>query len=266
MLEYNLRARSFVKGYHVWFRGPKRKFKTMGYRLRGPKQQLNMMGLREAVGLLEPRPRLQAFDPNSDEGPPLSSNTCHLNSVCYEGGLLSVSGTRCAHLLNINGSKLASHARIPNGTLNTRPFGESVLLNDTRSDRVSNLGRDGESGSFPIEHYDEGDLLNSHLPQDHAPASMWTGSVPLGRRLDRRRVIPRYRLGLRPQQLQDPQDHQPDDGRTQHHTRSGSLAFLATRASASAAWRQPLALISAPSNQDERSQSIRCWSLRISSL
>jgi hypothetical protein len=181
VLEYDLRARSFVKGYHVWFGGPKRKLKTMGYRLGAPKRKLKTMGLREAVGgLLEPMPRLRAFDPNSDEGPPLSSNTCHLNSVSYEGGLLSVSGTRCAHLLSINGSKLASHARIPYGTHNARPFGEGVLLNDTRSDRVSYLGGDGESVSFPIKHYDEGELLNSHLPHDHARQAFGRGLCLLG--------------------------------------------------------------------------------------
>ena len=52
-------------------------------------------------------------------------------------------------------SKPASHARIPYGTHNARPCGEGVLLNET-SNRVSYLGRDGESVSFPIKHYDEG--------------------------------------------------------------------------------------------------------------
>src|SRR3712207_8402511 len=125
---------------------------------------------------------LQAFDPNSDEGPPVSSNTCHLNSVSYEGGLLTVAGTRCAHLLTINGPKLASYARIPYGTHNARPFGELVLLNDTSSNRVSYLGRDGESVSFPIKRYDEGRLLNSHLPQDHARQAFGRGLCVLGER------------------------------------------------------------------------------------
>jgi hypothetical protein len=180
VLEYDLHTRSFVKGHHVWFRGPKRWLKAMGFRLRGPKRRHNMMGLREAVGFLEPMPRLQVFDPNSDKGPPVSSNTCHLNSVSYEGGLLTVSGTRCAHLLTISGSKLASHARIPYGTHNARPFGEGVLLNDTSSNRVSYLGRDGESVTFPIKHYDEGQLLNSHLPQDHARQAFGRGLCVLG--------------------------------------------------------------------------------------
>ena len=180
VLEYNLRTRSFVKGYHVWFQGPKRHLNMMGFRLRGPRRHLNMTGLCESVGLLGPMPRLQVFDPNSGEGPPVSSNTCHLNSVTFEGGLLTAAGTRCAHLLTINGSKLASHARIPYGTHNARPFGEGVLLNDTSSDRVSYLGRDGESVSFPIKHYDEGKLLNSHLPKDHARQAFGRGLCVLG--------------------------------------------------------------------------------------
>ena len=180
VLKYDLRTHSFVKGYHVWFRGPKRQLNMMGFRVRGPKRRGSMMGLREAVASLAPMPRLQAFDPNSDEGPPASSNTCHLNSVTCEGGILTVSGTRCAHLLTINGSKLASYARIPYGTHNARPFGEGVLLNDTSSNRVVYLGRDGESVSLPIKHYDEGKLLNSHLPQDHARQAFGRGLCVLG--------------------------------------------------------------------------------------
>ena len=180
VLEYDLRTRSFVRGYHIWFRGPKRRLNMIGFRVRGSKRRLNMMGFRGAVGFLKPMPRMQAFDPNSDEGPPVSSNTCHLNSVAYEGGLLTVAGTRCAHLLTISGSKLASYARIPYGTHNARPFGEGVLLNDTSSDRVSYLGRDGEPVSLPIKHYDEWQLLNSHLPKDHARQAFGRGMCVLG--------------------------------------------------------------------------------------
>jgi hypothetical protein len=183
VLEYDLRTRSFVKGYHVWFQGPKRQLKAMGFRVRGSKRQLKTTGLRGAANFLEPMPRLQAFDPNSDEGPPVSSNTCHLNSVFYESGLLTVSGTRCAHLLTINGSKLASHARIPYGTHNARPCGEGVLLNDTSNNRLSYLARDGGSISFPIKRYNEEKLLNSHLPQDHTRQAFGRGLCVLGKGL-----------------------------------------------------------------------------------
>jgi hypothetical protein len=165
VLEYDLRARLFVKGYHVWFRGPTR--------------HLNMLGFREKANFLGPMPRLQIFDPNSGEGPP-ASNTCHLNSVFYESGLLFVSGTRCVHLLAINGSKLSSHFRIIYGTHNARPFREGVLMNDTRNDRVSYLDRRGEVLSLPIKRYDERELLNAHLPQDHARQAFGRGLCVLG--------------------------------------------------------------------------------------
>jgi hypothetical protein len=165
VLEYDLRTRSFVKGHHVWFQGLKR--------------HLNMMGFRETVNFLRPMPRLRTFDPNSTEGPQ-ASNTCHLNSVFYESGLLSVSGTRCVHLLIINDSKLTSYARLPYGTHNARPYGDGVLYNDTRNNRVSYLGRNGRSITLPIKHYDERALLNSYLPQDHARQAFGRGLCVLG--------------------------------------------------------------------------------------
>jgi hypothetical protein len=165
VLEYDLRARSFVKGYHVWFRGLTR--------------HRNMMGFREQLNFSPPMPRLRIFDPNSDEGP-LEGNTCHVNNVFYEDGLLFVSGTRCAHLLAINDSKLSSHARIPYGTHNARPFRRGVLINDTRNDRVSYFDHRGEVLSFPIKRYDERELLNSGLSQDHARQAFGRGLCVLG--------------------------------------------------------------------------------------
>lgn len=165
VLEYDLRARSFVGGYHVWFEGPKR--------------YLNSIGYRGKLGVA-PMPRLRAFDPNSDKSLPAWSNTCHLNSVFHKDGVLFVSGTRCARLLEISGSKLSSRARINYGTHNARPFGEGVLLNDTRKDRVRYLSRDGKDISLPIEHYDERKLVNSNLPQDHARQAFGRGLCDLG--------------------------------------------------------------------------------------
>jgi hypothetical protein len=164
VLEYDLRARSFVKGYYVRFRGLAR------YR--------NMLGFREKANS-GPMPRLRIFDPNSDEGP-ASSNTCHLNSVFYDKGVVFVSGTRCAHLLAINDSKLSSHFRIPYRTHNARPFREGVLMNDTDDDSVSYLDRRGEILSFPIKRYDEREVLHAHLPQDHARQAFGRGLCILG--------------------------------------------------------------------------------------
>lgn len=166
VVEYDLHKGSFVRGYRMSFRGLTR--------------YLNMRGFRGVRTLgAPPKPRLQMFDPNSYEGPP-SSNTFHLNSVFFEDGALFVSGTRCAHLLRINDSELSSYARIPYGTHNTRPFEEGILMNDTRSDHVSYLARREEDVSLPIKRYDERELLNSHLPQDHARQAFGRGLCVLG--------------------------------------------------------------------------------------
>jgi hypothetical protein len=166
VLEYDLHARSFVKGFYVWFGGLTR--------------LLNMRGYNMNVNLFSPMPRFRIFDPNSGEGLPATSNTCHLNSVFYESGVLFVSGTRCAHLLAINDSKLSSYARIKYGTHNAQPFGEGVLVNDTRNNCVSYLPRRGEAISFPIKCYEERALFNSGLPQDYARQVFGRGLCILG--------------------------------------------------------------------------------------
>jgi hypothetical protein len=158
VLEYDLRARSFVKGYSLTFGALGRGRKKMGF---------------------APLPRLQSFDPDGDEGPQ-ESNTCHLNNVFREDGTVFVSGTRCAHLLAIDGTKLSSDTRIPYGTHNARPFGEGVLMNNTVHDRVSYFEGGSEVVSLPIPRYDEGKLLNTHLPQKNARQAFGRGLCILG--------------------------------------------------------------------------------------
>src|SRR5215210_1734709 len=109
LLEYDLRAWSFVAGYHLELSGLGRYRRKIGF---------------------GPLPRLRTFDPWSDEGPE-RSDICHLNNAFCDDGVVFVSGTRCAHLLAINGSKLSSYARIPYGTHNARLFGKGVLMNNT---------------------------------------------------------------------------------------------------------------------------------------
>jgi hypothetical protein len=170
VLEYDLRAYRFVKGYHIQFKGLTRRLNMLGFRL-------NRFVDRQAIEV-GPMPRLGIFDPESDEGPP-ASNTCHINNVFYDNGVLFVSGTRCRHLLTINGQKLSSHARLPFRTHNARPFRDGVLMNDTRHDRVS-LVVGARTISLPVKRYEERDLLNSHLPQDNARQAFGRGLAILG--------------------------------------------------------------------------------------
>jgi hypothetical protein len=171
VLEYDLRARRFLKGYHIWFEGLTRRQNMLGF-------WLNRRVDRETIEF-GPMPQLRVFDPNTNEGP-AASNTCHINNVYYDNGVVFVSGTRCRHLLAINGQKLSSHARLPFRTHNARPFRDGVLMNDTRHDCVSYLDGGGRAISFPIKRYDERELLNSHLPQDNARQAFGRGLAILG--------------------------------------------------------------------------------------
>lgn len=171
VLEYDLRARRFLKGYHIRFKGITRRRNMLGF-------WLNRVVDRETIEF-GPMPQLRVFDPNSDEGP-AASNTCHINNVFYDNGVVFVSGTRCRHLLAINGQNLSSHACLPFRTHNARPFRAGVLMNDTRHDRVSYLDGGGREISFPIKRYDERELLNSHLPQDNARQAFGRGLCVLG--------------------------------------------------------------------------------------
>ena len=171
VLEYDLRARRFSKGYHIWFEGLTRYLNMLGF-------WLNRVVNREKIEF-GPMPRLRVFDPNSDEGP-AASNTCHINNVFYDNDVVFVSGTRCRHLLAINGQKLSSHTRLPFRTHNARPYRDGVLINATRYDCVSYLDGGGRTISFPIKRYDERELLNSHLPQDNARQAFGRGLAILG--------------------------------------------------------------------------------------
>lgn len=171
VLEYDLRARRFSKGYHIRFDGITRRRNMLGF-------WLNRVVDRETIEF-GPMPHLRVFDPNSDEGP-AASNTCHINNVFYDDGVVFASGTRCRHLLAIDGQNLSSHARLPFRTHNARPFRDGVLMNDTRHDRVSYLDGGGRAVSFPIKHYHERELLNSHLPRDNARQAFGRGLCVLG--------------------------------------------------------------------------------------
>ena len=171
VLEYDLRARRFLKGYYIRFEGLTRYMNMLGF-------WLNRVVNREKIEF-GPMPRLRVFDPNSDEGP-AASNTCHINNVFYDNDVVFVSGTRCRHLLAINGQKLSSHTRLPFRTHNARPYRDGVLINATRHDCVRYVDGGGRAISFPIKRYDERELLNSHLPQDNARQAFGRGLAILG--------------------------------------------------------------------------------------
>jgi len=109
------------------------------------------------------------FDPNAEQGPP-SGDSIHINSVYHHNEHLFVSGMRVPNLMYITDDhKLFGYASIPAGSHNARPFLEGVLLNDTASEKVAYMDKNGTVlNSFRVIRYPEDGLEMAHLPQDHA--------------------------------------------------------------------------------------------------
>lgn len=159
VLEYDLSTRTFVRGMCM-------RFGRQGK-------------LRRKLGL-RPLPRLRLFDPNLIDGPGLG-DTCHINNVSCEDGVVFASGTKLGHLVAVAGDRLHSHASLPYTSHNARPFGDGVLLNSTAADSILRLDRRGNVlEAFRVKHYDEDELLFSHLPRDNARQAFGRGLCDLG--------------------------------------------------------------------------------------
>ncbi len=162
VLGYDLAAKQMTHGYHLSYT----KVGQQAYRLRE-------QGAR-------PVPKMVAFDPESDTGPE-PGDKVHINNVVCHQGDVYVSGTEMGHLLRIDvgaGGKaeLASYAKIPYGTHNSRPFRDGVLMNDTASDGILWQGPDGETRHvFLVPRYDVDDLELAGLPTDHARQAFGRG-------------------------------------------------------------------------------------------
>jgi hypothetical protein len=159
VLEYDLVAEAFVRGYHL--RSPER------------------MKLRRQLHL-RPRPKLASFDPNGDDGPS-PGDTSHVNNVFPTGDAVFVSGTRMGSIWAIRDGRLDRYARIPYGSHNARPFRDGVLLNHTATDRVAFMDRRGHVlKAFPLKRYDRSELVRADLPADRARPSFGRGLAVLG--------------------------------------------------------------------------------------
>ena len=100
----------------------------------------------------------QPFDPGGSAGPPFSNNY-HLNMVHVDQTGVYVSGLNTRALLRIDSKlQIDEICELPAGTHNARPFLDGVLLNDTQSDAVRYVGRDGQQAAFKITTYDPSEL------------------------------------------------------------------------------------------------------------
>ena len=121
------------------------------------------------LALGEEGPVGTAYDPNGINGPggangPPAQNLVHLNNVYADKRGIFASGMRTRGILHIGNKNVVSTlVDMPQGMHNARPFRDGVLFNDTSSDVVRYVGRDGTQKAFPVPVYDPAELEHSEL-------------------------------------------------------------------------------------------------------
>ncbi len=100
------------------------------------------------------------FSPTGDKGP-RPSNQLHINSVfCTRQGLY-FSGLKTGGLYRFDGRSIVEAVTLPPGTHNARPHRDGVLFNDTRTDAVRFVSRDGQERVFNVPKYDPDRLTHT---------------------------------------------------------------------------------------------------------
>ena len=100
----------------------------------------------------------QRFDPRTEAGPgPV--NNFHINMVHVDDSGIYLSGLHTNALLYLNSRfEVSEICNLPPGSHNARPYRDGVLFNDTASDCVRFVARDGRNQAFKIVTYDEADI------------------------------------------------------------------------------------------------------------
>ena len=98
------------------------------------------------------------FDPRSDMGP-RPVNDYHVNMVHVDSTGIYLSGLHTNALLHLNSKMEVSEvSNLPAAAHNARPYRDGLLFNDTASNCVRYVGRDGRNQAFKIITYDEADI------------------------------------------------------------------------------------------------------------
>ena len=110
------------------------------------------------MGRQYPKWQLQRFNPGSTDGPDLVNNL-HLNMVSVHDTGVYFSGLHTGAMLRFGKDFTVSEVcNLPDGSHNARPFRSGVVFNDTKSDSVRYVGRDGGDRAFRIRHYPEEEI------------------------------------------------------------------------------------------------------------
>ena len=121
------------------------------------------------LALGEDGPAGIAYDPQGINGPggangPAAQNLLHLNNVYADSRGMFASGLRTEGILHIgNGNAVSKMVDMPQGMHNARPFLDGVLFNDTGSNVVRYVSRDGTQRVFPVPVYDASELEHAEL-------------------------------------------------------------------------------------------------------
>ncbi len=103
------------------------------------------------------------FDPTTETGP-RAVNDFHLNMVHVDDSGIYLSGLHTGALLHLSSKwQVSVVCDLPSGTHNARPWNGGVLFNDTGSDCVRYVGRDGIEKAFKILTYRESDIQFSGI-------------------------------------------------------------------------------------------------------
>ena len=98
------------------------------------------------------------FDPQRDKGP-RGVNDFHINMVHVNDDGIFLSGLRSNGLLYLTpGNSIQIICNLPSGTHNPRLWNDGVLFNDTASDCVRFIPREGEEQAHKIITYKESDI------------------------------------------------------------------------------------------------------------
>ena len=102
--------------------------------------------------------QLRQFNPRSTDGPEFVNNL-HLNMVSLHDTGVYFSGLHTGAMLRFGKDFTVSEVcNLPDGSHNARPFRNGVVFNDTKSDSVRYVGRDGGDRAIRIRHYPEAEI------------------------------------------------------------------------------------------------------------
>ncbi len=123
------------------------------------------------------------FDPREGSGP-RPVNEFHLNMVHVDKGGIFIGGLHTKALLHLNSKwEVSEVCNLPAGTHNSRPWKGGVLFNDTVSDCVRHVCRDGTNQAFKIVSYDDVDIEHAGIDDSKvARQAFGRGLCPVGDR------------------------------------------------------------------------------------